>query len=240
MNFDVMKKTAVVTGGTKGIGRSIIELLASKGFEVITNGRNAAELDALAQEILTNTGKKVHTYVADFEHKNEVFAFAEFVYKTCSEISILVNNAGVFIPGQSLQEEDGVYEKEIAVNLSAPYYLTRKLFPLLLESRDAYIFNMCSTASFTAYVNGGSYCISKFGLLGFTKVLREELKSKRIGVSAIMPGATLTNSWAGSTLPEAHFMQPENVANALWMAWENRKTMVMEEIILRPYPGDIS
>jgi short-subunit dehydrogenase len=235
-----MKKTAVVTGGTKGIGKSIVLHLASNGFEVITNGRSQSELEALHAEVLEKTNNKLFFMRADFENKNEVFAFAEYVNKTFDKLNILVNNAGIFIPGQSLKEEDGIYEKEMAINLTAPYYLTRQLYPLLAKSQDAYIFNMCSTASFTAYVNGGSYCISKFGLLGFTKVLREELKLEKIGVSAIMPGATLTNSWLGTDLPPSHFMQPENVAHALWMAWENRSTMVMEEIILRPYPGDIS
>jgi short-subunit dehydrogenase len=88
-------------------------------------------------------------------------------------------------------------------------------------------------------LNGGSYCISKYAQLGFTKVLREELKEDGVKVSAVMPGATLTNSWAGTDLPKNRFSEPESIAKLIWTAYELSDTTVMEEIILRPIAGDI-
>lgn len=237
--FDHMKKTAVITGGTKGIGKSLVLHFAKAGFDIITNSRSAQNLQSLHKEVLHQTGVAIHTFQADFEHKEEVMKFAAFVNQTFGELNLLINNAGIFLPGATIHEEEGVFEKEMAINLAAPYYLVRKLLPVIEKSKDGYVFNMCSTASITAHSNGGSYSISKYGLLGFTRILRQELKHLNIGVTALMPGATLTNSWADTDLPPERFMMPDDVAQFVLTAWHNRKHTVLEEIILRPHLGDI-
>lgn len=89
------------------------------------------------------------------------------------------------------------------------------------------------------YVNGGSYCISKFALLGMSKVLRAETMGSTIAVTAVLPGATLTDSWSGSELPESRFMQAEDVAAAVWSAWTINTSSVVEELLVRPRAGDI-
>jgi short-subunit dehydrogenase len=98
---------------------------------------------------------------------------------------------------------------------------------------------MCSIASIKAYPNGGSYAISKFALLGFSKVLREELKDKGIRVTAILPGATRTSSWDGVDLPDERFMKSEDVAETIFSAYSLSKRSVVEEILIRPQLGDI-
>jgi short-subunit dehydrogenase len=109
----------------------------------------------------------------------------------------------------------------------------------MIAAKDGYIFNMCSIASIMAYPNGGSYSISKFALLGMTKVLREELKPHGIRVTAIMPGATLTASWEGVDLPAERFMKPEDVAETIYTAYALSKQSVVEEILIRPQLGDL-
>ena len=151
----------------------------------------------------------------------------------------LVNNAGVFLPGLISEEDDGLLEQQIETNLNRAYYLTRALLPLMLPQQRGDIFNMCSIASKIAYPNGGSYSISKFALLGFSKVLREELKDKGIRVSAILPGATWSNSWAGVDLPEERLMQANAIAIAVWSAYQMSPSAVVEEIVLRPQLGDL-
>jgi len=90
-----------------------------------------------------------------------------------------------------------------------------------------------------AYSNGGSYAISKFAMLGFSKCLREELKKFRIRVTAVMPGATMTNSWAGSDLPDERFMPAEDIAETIFAAYSLSGRSVVEEIVIRPQLGDI-
>jgi hypothetical protein len=90
-----------------------------------------------------------------------------------------------------------------------------------------------------AYSNGGSYAISKFALLGFSKCLRSELKGHGIRVTAVMPGATLTESWRGTDLNEDRFMKAEDVAETIYSAYTLSDRSVVEEIILRPQLGDL-
>jgi NAD(P)-dependent dehydrogenase (short-subunit alcohol dehydrogenase family) len=90
-----------------------------------------------------------------------------------------------------------------------------------------------------AYPNGGSYAISKFALLGFSRCLRAELKEYGIRVTAVMPGATLTDSWAGTSYPNDRFMPPEDVAEMVFSAYSLSTRSVVEDIIIRPQLGDL-
>jgi len=98
---------------------------------------------------------------------------------------------------------------------------------------------MCSIASVTAYAAGGSYSVAKFALMGFSKSLRLEGMPHGIRVSAVLPGATLTDSWAGVDLPASRFMDPADVAETIHTAFEINEQTVMEEVLLRPLLGDI-
>ena len=89
------------------------------------------------------------------------------------------------------------------------------------------------------YANGGSYSISKYAMLGMTKVLREEMKQHGIRVTAVLPGATLTPSWAGVDLPASRFIKPEDVAESVYGTYSLSKNSVVEEILIRPMEGDI-
>ena len=168
-----------------------------------------------------------------------MLAFAGFEKEHWQNVNIIVNNAGVFIPGEIQNEEDGVLEHMIETNLYSAYHLTRAILPLMNGEGKAHIFNMCSIASFFAYPNGGSYSISKFAMLGFSKVLREELKNDGIRVTALMPGATWTDSWAGSHFPEERLMKATDIAMAVWGAWQMSASAVVESIVLRPQLGDL-
>lgn len=224
------KKVAVVSGGTKGIGLAICNQLIEDGFEVFSSARN---IDDQAQS-------PIHYFKADLSSKERINQFADYVKAKVDYIDILVNNVGVFIPGKLMEEEDGIFEQQINTNLASTYHLTRALIDHLRKSTKPYIFNICSTASITPYPNGGSYCISKYAQLGFTRVLREELKEENIKVSAVMPGATLTNSWAGADLPKERFSEPKSIAQLILAAYKLSDSTVMEEIVVRPMGGDIS
>jgi short-subunit dehydrogenase len=110
---------------------------------------------------------------------------------------------------------------------------------MMLSQNKGHIFNMCSVASEKAYPNGGSYSISKFALLGFSKNLREELKPKGIKVTSILPGATWSDSWAGFEGPEERLMQARDVAEVVLAALRMSASAVMEDIVLRPQLGDL-
>ena len=107
------------------------------------------------------------------------------------------------------------------------------------ELKRGHIFNICSIAGIQPFVNSGSYCVSKYALLGLTKVLREELMEHHVRVTAILPGATLTNSWSGTDLPKDRFVAPEDVASAVINCLRMTEGANVDEILIRPLKGNI-
>lgn len=231
---------SIITGATKGIGRAVAEKFAGEGFDLAVNARTESDLTAFKKDFAVQYPQvKVITKVTDMSKKAEVIAFADFVKKELGDIDILVNNAGRYIPGNIVDEEEGSLSDMIETNLYSAYHLTRALLPVMLKKSGGHIFNMCSVASLKAYPGGGSYSISKYALLGFSKNLREELKGKGIRVTSVMPGATWSASWAGVELPEERLMQASDIAEAIWSAHKMSRSAVVEDIVLRPQEGDL-
>lgn len=229
----------IITGASKGIGKAIALRFAREGWDIAFCGRNASELEQLAAQMQADYGIRAFGLVADISVKEEARAFADAAVLALGGCDVLINNAGMYMPGSIELEADGVFEYQMAVNLNSAYYVTQRLIPALKKGKRPHIFSMCSIASIKAYPNGSSYCISKFALLGMTKVLREELKPAGIGVTAIMPGATLTESWGESDLPETRFIKPANIAESIYTAWSVNENAVVEELMIRPLAGDI-
>ena len=235
-----MNKLIVVTGGSKGIGRAIIEKFAAQSFDVVTCARNKEDLKKLEFEIKKKyPSSAVYTTTADMADKQQTESFVNFVTDLKRPVDILVNNAGYFVPGSISTEPDGTLESMIHANLYSAYYTTRGLVQAMKNRKSGHIFNMCSIASIKAYSNGGSYAITKFALLGFSKCLREELKEFGIRVTSILPGATKTASWEGSEEPDERFMKAEDVAETIYAAYSISGRSVVEEVIIRPQLGDI-
>lgn len=230
----------IITGASKGIGKAIALKFISEGHCVAICARNKNHLDAFADEAkLLNPNINILTEVIDISKMNEVSLFAKSCVKKFGNIDVLVNNGGIFIPGKITEEEPGKLQRLIETNLYSAYHLTREILPFMKNSTKPHIFNICSIASFMAYPDGGSYSISKFAMLGFSKVLREELKESSIKVTSIMPGATWSDSWAGVNLPYDRIMEAKDIADTLWSAYQLGPSAVVEEIIIRPLLGDL-
>lgn len=237
-NINNEARYAVVTGGSKGIGRAICQKLAQQGYHIATCGRTASDLTIL-QEELSHLKTPIHVFKADLSDKKQVETFAASILQLWDKVDILINNTGTFQPGSILSEPDGRLENMVDTNLYSAYYLTRALIPHIRLSDKGHIFNMCSIASKIAYPNGGSYSISKFALLGFSKVLREELKDQAIRVTAILPGATWSDSWKGIDLPHSRLMEADDIAHLVLAAYQLSASADVEEITVRPQLGDL-
>ncbi len=163
-----MNKKIVITGATKGIGRAIAEKFAKEGWDLALCARNQEDLLALQSKI-QNPKSKILISKCDVSKKKDIKAFAEKVKVEFGAVDIIINNAGVFIPGQVINEEEGTLEKLIETNLYSAYHLSRMLLPKMIEKKNGHIFNLCSVASIQAYPNGGSYSISKFAFSVYQK-----------------------------------------------------------------------
>ena len=235
-----MNKTIVITGGSKGIGKSIALKFAQENFDIYTCSRNQDDLLKLKNELNSlNQNITLYTFSCDLSTKDGCNSFINFINDNTKKIDILVNNVGTFIPGKLIEEDDSALEKMIDINLYSNYWITKGLINLMTNYREGHIFNICSIASKVAYANGGSYCISKFALYGMSQCLREELKDFDVKVTAVLPGAVRTGSWDGTTLPDERFIIPDDVSNSIFSAYDTSKGATIEEIIIRPQLGDI-
>ena len=228
----------VITGSSKGIGKALAIKFATEGHLVCLCARNEGELAATAPEIRQIHPGVVH-FAADLSLAASAAGFASWLTAQRIDPDILINNAGQFRPGSIHSEVDGQLEEMIAVNLYSAYHLTRALLPAMMTKKSGHIFNMCSIASLAAYHNGGSYSISKFALMGFSKNLREELKPYNLKVTAVYPGAVYTSSWEGSGIPPSRIMEVSDVASLIYAASQLSPQACVEDIVLRPQQGDL-
>jgi len=238
----MMTKTKVVliTGASRGIGKAIALQFAKNGFDLFLSSKNESKLCETLHDIQLRF-PNINARVCAVDLSTELGCnqlVAEFK-KHYTQLNVLVNNAGMFLPGTLMDEDSEQMKFQMNLNFFSAYYLTKGLWSTLMETDRAHVFNMCSIASITAYAAGGGYSVSKFALLGFNKSLRLEGMPFGIRVSAILPGATLTDSWAGVDLPESRFMKPEDVAEVILQAYQMNERSVMEEILIRPVLGDI-
>ena len=238
-SMDNSQSLVVVTGGSKGIGKAIIERFAKEGFSIVTCSRNEADLEALKQDMQEKYAATIHATKADLSGREEIEHFIEFLRLIGKPVEVLVNNSGRFIPGLVHEEKEGSLEEMIETNLYSAYHVSRGVVPDMKKREHGYIFNICSVASLMAYPNGGSYSISKFALYGLSKALREELKEFGIKVTAVLPGAVLTSSWEGVDLPENRFIKAEDVAETIYTTFRLSDRTVIEDLVIRPQLGDI-
>ena len=230
----------VITGGTKGIGRAIITHFAAQGWNITFCARTADEVQALADDLKQEYPRQSFKGTpVDCSVRSEILSWSEQVLRESDAIDILVNNAGIYRPGEVSTEADGVLEDQLQVNLMSAYYLTRALLPRMIGQQSGHIFNICSIASLTAYPGGGSYSISKYALLGFSDNLRLELRDKGIKVTAVLPGATYSDSWAGSGIDPERIMEAEDIAKLVYQCSRLSPQAVVERLVVRPQLGDL-
>ena len=229
----------IITGASKGLGKAMAKKFAVDGNTLFLCARNEDQLNATANEIQNESPNSIiYTKKVDVSKKNEVIEFGNFCLQKGSP-DILINNAGQFIQGSVYNEVDGALEQMITTNLYSAYYLSRAIIPAMMETKRGHIFNICSIASLQAYQHGGSYSISKFAMLGFSKNLRDELKPHNIKVTSVLPGAAYTDSWIGSGVDEKRIMEANDIAIMVYAASQLSAQACVEEILLRPQLGDL-
>jgi short-subunit dehydrogenase len=231
---------SIITGASRGLGRAIAEEFAARGYDLVLTSRDAVALAAAVRE-LGDRYPAVHirSKAADLSDREQTKELGCWVLESGVTVDVLVNNAGQFIYGSLYEEEEGVLERLIAVNLYSAYHLTRALLPEMVARKAGHVFNICSIASLKAYPHGGAYGISKYALAGFSANLREEMKEHGVKVTAVYPGAVYTDSWAGSGVDPHRIMEAADIARMVVAATGLSPQATVEEIVLRPQLGDL-
>jgi len=233
-------ENALITGATKGMGRSIAIAFAKEGVNLAICSRNADDLSAFKKELQTiNSQVKVFTAVADGSKKDELLKFAAGAEQELGAITILVNSLGTYAYAGILDEADGAFEKMMDTNLMPAYHLYRHFGKKMIAAKHGHIFNICSVASLNAIAEAGSYSVTKTALLGLTKVMRLEMQKHGVKVTAIIPGSTLTDSWKGMDVDKDTMVSPEDIASAIINIYKMTPGANVDEIIIKPTPGQI-
>jgi short-subunit dehydrogenase len=240
LNHSMMN--VIITGASKGIGKAIAEIFTAERATLYLCARNEKTLNETVAALKAKfPGCTVHAMAVDLSDKEATINFGKWCLGYCIP-DILINNAGLFVPGSVHNEDDGNLEKMITTNLYSAYHLTRKLLPAMMERGPAggrHIFNICSIASLHAYPNGGAYSISKYALMGFSKNLREELKPFGIKVTTVYPGAVMSDSWGDYDNSTGRIMEATDIAKMILAASKLSPQAVVEDIVLRPLLGDL-
>lgn len=229
----------IITGASKGIGKAIAEKFAANGHNLLLCSRGEAALYKTMEELVTRFPSiSIKAKPFDLSIKEEAIAFGNWCLSVAVP-DIVVNNAGLFEPGSVNNEPEGVLESQVATNLYSAYHVTRTVLPPMMQQKSGHIFNICSIASLHAYPNGGAYSISKFALYGFSKNLREEMKPHGIKVTAVHPGAVMTDSWGNYDNSSKRIMEAADIAKMVFAASQLSFQACVEDIIIRPLLGDL-
>lgn len=227
-------KTALVTGAGKGIGKAIAIALAKEGVNVGLIARTLKDLQEAAAEIDT-IGVKTSFAVADISNMAEVNDAVEKVQSALGNIDILINNAGTGTFGKFLELSPEEWEKQVKVNLFGVYYTTRAVLPQMIERQTGDIVNISSTAGQKGAAITSAYSASKFGVMGLTESLMQEVRKHNIRVTAMAPSTVVTELAVKSNLinnNEDRVMHPEDFAELIIAQLKlNRRVFVKESSV---------
>ncbi len=186
------KQVALVTGASRGIGKVIAHLFAQEGMNVVICSRNENQIRKTAVEIQKDTGNLVVPVKTDVRNHVDVDKLVQSALNEFGRIDILVNNAGVAIIKSLVETTDHEYDTIMDTNLSGVFFCCKSVLPHMIKQKSGYIINISSGAGKTGFANLSVYCASKFGVIGMTESLAEEVSDYGIKVFSVCPGAVAT------------------------------------------------
>ena len=213
MGQNLTGKVAVVTGATRGIGRAIAETLLDVGASAAVCSRNEADVRQAVEEM--GLKGQVAGRACNVGRLEDVEAFFAFVGQTFGRLDFLINNAGVggFAPIAEMNPEQ--WREIIDTNLSGPFYCSREAIPLMRKGGGGFIINIGSLAGKNAFPGGAAYNASKFGLVGFTEAIMQDLRYDNIRVSSVMPGSVQTEFGRHGMAGTEWKIAPEHLAETV-------------------------
>lgn len=228
-------KVAIVTGGTKGIGRAIAEALVREGMSVCIGARKEKEVEATVSELNDAGEGRVAGAVCDVRHYEEVAALVEHTVAEFGGVDVLVNNAGIGVFGrvEDLSPED--FRAVLETNLFGVYYCCHEAIPQMKKRGGGYIINISSLAGTNAHPEMAAYNASKFGLNGFSEALMQEVRHDNIKVSYVMPGSV--NTAFGDDEPSAEKswqLQPADIARVVVDLLHHDERSLPSRVEIRP------
>ncbi|HWV72130.1 MAG TPA: SDR family NAD(P)-dependent oxidoreductase [Pseudosphingobacterium sp.] len=240
MSNSIQGRNVLITGATKGIGKSIAYALAKEGCNLMLSARTTQALADLQKELSSLYPAIQIQYMAtDCGDMDQVKKLAAEALAHFNQIDILVNNVGVFIPSGFLDEAAESFANHMAVNVSCMHYLSVYFGKGMCKRGSGHVFNAGSIAGKSPFVKAASYSVTKYAVHGLTSVLREEFGPYGVKVTEIIPGSTFTSSWEGVTIPEERFVAATDIAQAVIACLNMSKGANVDEIVITPLHRDV-
>ena len=227
-------KVAVVTGGTRGIGRAIAERLLREGASVAICGRSAETVTRAVRELTEATGGVVFGEAADISKPEDVRRFFISVDQHLGDLRILINNAGLGIFRRVAELSIEEWRKMIDLNLSGIFYCSREVLPRFNKSGEGYIINISSLAGKNAFSGGAGYNASKFGVNGFSEAMMLDHRYDNVRVSYIMPGSVDTGFGSGGGAGADWKIAPADVAEVVVNLLRMPQRTLVSRVEMRP------
>jgi 3-oxoacyl-[acyl-carrier protein] reductase len=232
-NTRLSGSVALVTGGSRGIGRAIAHRFAQLGASVAICGRDRAALEGSAQTI-EKLGARVYWQAADVARAAEIGDLVAKTEASLGPITILVNNAGIGLFGPAHEKTEADWDRVLDTNLKSAFLLSRAVAPSMIRRGSGDIINISSLAGKNTFAGGGIYCASKWGLMGLSGCMAEDLREHAIRVSVICPGSVATEFSSRAQKDASRALQPEDVAHAVEAIVTQRPGSFLSEMHLRP------
>jgi NAD(P)-dependent dehydrogenase (short-subunit alcohol dehydrogenase family) len=229
----LLNQVAMVTGGSRGIGRAIAIRLAELGAAVAICGRDNEKLQQTADTLRALTQRALWRK-ADVTRADEVGRFVSETEAKLGTIAILVNNAGIGLFGPAHEKTEEEWDRVLNTNLKSAFLVSRAVVPSMIRRGAGDIINISSLAGRNTFAGGGLYCASKWGLQGLSGCMAEDLRDYGIRVSVICPGSVATEFSGRGAKDAAKALQPEDVAHAVEAVVTQRPGSFMSEVDLRP------
>jgi len=233
--MDIKGKRALVTGGTKGIGRAIVEALLAEQAKVLITARNTRDIEKVVAALEKEHKGRILGKACDVGKLEEVETLFSFCVEQWQGIDILINNAGIgiFKNVEDLSPEE--WRSTISTNLDSLYYCCHMALPHMKRAGGGFIINIASLAGKNAFAGGAAYNASKFGAVGFSEALMQEVRHDDIQVAYIMPGSVDTDFGTGRGSAEASWkLAPADVAEVVIQTLKRHPRCLTSRIEMRP------
>jgi 3-oxoacyl-[acyl-carrier protein] reductase len=226
-------KVALVTGASRGIGFAIARRLGQMGARVSICGRDQVRLERSASS-LRGEGIETLAIPTDITRAEQISSLAHRTQQELGPIDILVNNAGIGVFGPFHEFGESDWNKVLDTNLKAVFLLCRAVVPEMIRRQTGYIINISSLAGKNTFANGAIYCASKWGLMGLSGSMAEDLRAYGIRVSAICPGSVATEFAGQGGKDPSKILQPDDIAHAVAALVTQSAESFISEVHIRP------
>lgn len=235
MQNPIEGKRAIVTGGTRGIGRAIAQMLLKNGADVAVCGRVESDVAKAVSELAYETGGRVFGAACDVTNRKAIRKFFEYTDDHLTSLNILVNNAGIGIFQSVADMSEEAWQSTIETNLSAAFYFSRLAVERFRKSGGGYVVNIGSLAGRNAFAGGAAYNASKFGLIGFGEAMLLDHRMENVRVTTILPGSVATEFGRGVGKAGADWkIQPEDIAEVVRMVVSMPARTMVSCVEMRP------